>query len=81
VSLNVESIQVVEFSPVQRAWHIETLSDHAKKNLELLLLGRLGVTAFCAVALAENYEEAHSACEQIREFMEKHPHATEEARA
>ena len=77
MSANTETLYVVEFSPVQRACQIETLHAHAKKNLELLLNGRLDVTAFCAVVLAENQQAACDACERIREFMGKHPQPRE----
>ena len=58
-------IWVAEFSPVQRAFHVDTLERIAEMNRESLERGL--ITGFVPIFVAETGEEASDFSEQWRE--------------
>ncbi len=69
--MNPDTIHVASFSPVQGAWHIETLREHVESNLNCLAQGVLKDTAYCAVLLAQNREDASEAIDRISAVLGK----------
>jgi hypothetical protein len=69
--MNANKLHVVSFSPVQGCWHVESLADHVRSNARNLGAGTLGVTAYCAVGLAEGHEAAHRCIKQMQTALRR----------
>ena len=67
--MNADQVHVASYSPVQQAWHVESLQDHVASNAGCLARGVLGDTAYCAIALAANQDEAHEAIVKIERLL------------
>ena len=55
---------VLEYSPSQRAFHVETVNEAIEKNISNMFKGRL--TDYGIIGIFDNEENADAACEKMK---------------
>lgn len=72
----IGGLTVVEYSGVQKCFHVETVAEMLRSNRRCF--GRGGMVDYVPLAIVGSYEEAHRLCDEIeRRFG--HPGTAQEA--